>query len=82
VPSGGNFIAPIFGPPRIIQGRVKWLDEQMLVVQAGAMIVAELPLEDQAIDLANGVIGVGTLVNVTAMPGATIEMKVAVETRT
>src|SRR5919107_1705119 len=26
VPSGGNFVAPIFGPPRTIQGRVKALD--------------------------------------------------------
>src|SRR5690348_1365619 len=34
VPSGGNFIAPIFGPPRIIQGRVRWADEsgQRIVV--------------------------------------------------
>ena len=26
VPSGGNFIQPIFGPPKIIQGRVKYAD--------------------------------------------------------
>src|SRR5262245_53708696 len=34
VPSGGNFITPIFGPPKIVQGRVRYLDERMIVVQA------------------------------------------------
>jgi len=74
VPSGGNFIAPIFGPPKIIQGRVKWLDERTLFVHAGTNFIVELPGSDQALDLANGPIGVGTMVNVTAMPGATMEL--------
>jgi hypothetical protein len=82
IPSGGNFIAPIFGPPKIVQGRVKWLDEQTLVVQAGTNIVVEVPISDQAIDLACGVIGVGTLVNVTVMAGGTIELNTLVGTRT
>ena len=78
VPSGGNFIAPIFGQPKIIQGRVKWLDDRTLVVHAGTDFVVEMPASDQAVDLANGVIGVGSLVNVTAMPGATFELRAPV----
>jgi hypothetical protein len=70
VSSGGNFISPIFGPPRIIQGRVRAMDERSMVVQAGAPIVVELPDLPDIIDLANGPIRVGALVNVTALPGA------------
>ena len=73
VPSGGNFIAPIFGSPRTIQGRVRALDERWLVVQAGTPIVVELSDDANVIDLANGPITVGALVNVTAMPGARFE---------
>src|SRR5688500_13577021 len=29
MPSGGNFITPIFGPPRVIQGMVRYLDERV-----------------------------------------------------
>jgi hypothetical protein len=70
VPSGGNFIAPILGPPRIIQGRVKYADEKNLVVQAGANVVVDLPAAETSIDLDNGQIAVGTMVNVVALPGA------------
>ena len=35
VPSGGNFIAPIFGPPRTIQGRVRYASDTQLIVHAG-----------------------------------------------
>lgn len=75
VPSGGLFIAPIFGPPRIVQGRVRWLDEQQLLVNAGTMIVVELPVADSAFDLGSGPIETGKMVNVTVMPGATIELR-------
>lgn len=74
VPSGGNFIAPIFGQPRTIQGRVKWIGGSQIVVQAGTSFLVDLPAADQAIDLANGVIEVGTMVNVTALPGATFAL--------
>lgn len=77
VPSGGNFIQPIFGEPRIIQGRVKWLDERLLVIQAGTSFVVQLPQSERAIDLANGAIEASTLVNVTALPGATFDLRVA-----
>ena len=74
VPSGGNFIAPIFGPPRTVQGRVQLVDGNQLVVHAGTSIVVTLPSEDVALDLSSGPIGVGTLVNFVALPGATIEL--------
>src|ERR1043165_4872915 len=54
VPSGGNFIAPIFGPPRIVQGRIKYLDDKEMVVQAGTHIIVQLPTETDAFDFANG----------------------------
>ena len=73
VPSGGNFISPIFGPPRTIQGRVRALDERSIVVQASLPIVVELPDSDAAIDLVNGPISVGVMVNVMALPGARFE---------
>jgi hypothetical protein len=79
VPSGGNFVQPIFGSPRIIQGRVKWLDERRMVVQAGANFLVELPGNSQALDLASGGVEVGSLVNVTALPGATIELPAVVK---
>jgi hypothetical protein len=75
VPSGGNFIAPIFGPPRIIQGRVRYADDRMLVVHAGTPVIVELPAADSAIDLDEGVIQVGRMVNVTALPGAKCEIR-------
>jgi hypothetical protein len=74
VPSGGNFINPIFGPPRTIQGRVRALDGGSMVVQAGMPVHVELPAEASAVELANGPIAVGSLVNVVALPGATFEL--------
>ena len=74
VPSGGNFIAPILGTPRIIQGRVIALDQKGMVVQAGVPVSVDFPADDTAFDLANGSIALGTMVNVTAMPGASIEL--------
>jgi hypothetical protein len=74
VPSGGNFIAPIFGPPRIIQGRVRSLSANQLVVQAGTIITVDLPDDETIFDLASGPIAVGGLVNITALPGATFEL--------
>ena len=73
VPSGGNFISPIFGTPRTIQGRVRALDGKTLLVQAGVPIVVDLPDDPDGIDLPNGPIAVGAMVNVTAMPGARFE---------
>ena len=74
VPSGGNFVAPIFGPPRTIQGRVRFAEGNVIVVQAGVPIVIELPTIDGSIDLENGGIHVGSLINIIAMPGARFEL--------
>ena len=74
VPSGGNFITPIQGPPRIVQGRVLWADDQTLVVRAGANVIVELPAADSAIDLDEGPIALNKMVNVTLFPGATFEL--------
>src|SRR5262245_32179392 len=43
VPSGGNFITPIFGPPRIVQGRVRFLSDDTLVLHTGTNIIVNLP---------------------------------------
>jgi hypothetical protein len=74
VPSGGNFIEPIFGRPRIVQGRVKFIDQNMLVVQAGANFIIELPAADSGIDLAEGAIALNRMVNCTVLRGATFEL--------
>lgn len=73
VSTGGNFIQPIFGTPRIIQGRVLALDERRLIVHAGAAIGVDLPSESHAIDLNRGPIARGSMVNVVASPGGSIE---------
>ena len=73
VPSGGNFIAPIFGSPRIVQGRVRYLDEKEMVVSAGTSVIVELPADEHAYDLVNGDLTVGSLVNVVVLPGARFE---------
>ncbi len=73
VSSGGNFVSPIFGPPKTIQGRVIYVDQQVMVVHAGVNIVVELPAGDAALDLGNGGIGEDALVNVVAFSGATFE---------
>ncbi len=81
VPSGGNFIQPIFGPPRIIQGRVKYADERAIVIHAGCPIICALPSAETAIDLSEGKIRVGHTVNVVSLPGASLEIAAAVAAR-
>lgn len=73
VPSGGNFIAPIFGTPRTIQGRVRAVEDQSIVVHAGVPLVVELPAAESGYDLVNGGIAVGVMVNIMVMPGARFE---------
>lgn len=70
VPSGGNFVSPIFGPPRTIQGRVKFIGEREMVVTAGTNFIVTLPGGDHAYDLSNGDVAVGALVNIVALPSA------------
>lgn len=73
VPSGGNFISPIYGSPRTIQGRVRSVSGNEIVVQAGLPVHVTLPGDASAVELGNGAIAVGSLVNVVALPGATFE---------
>lgn len=73
VPSGGGFIAPIFGPPRTLQGRALHVDDRQIVIRAGAPISVDLPQSDDAVDLDDGAIKVGAIINVAACPGATFE---------
>ncbi len=80
VPSGGNFVSPIFGPPRIVQGRVRYIDERTIVLQSGGFFIIDLPGDESAIDLANGPVSVGSIVNATALPGATFEVTAIRET--
>ncbi len=77
VPSGGNFVSPIFGPTRIVQGRIKYLDQTTMVVQAGLPVIIALPAADSAYDLSSGALSVGILVNSTILPGASFEIAVA-----
>ena len=77
VTSGGNFVAPIFGPPRTLQGRVRYLDQTTMVLQCGLSVVVTLPTADSAYDLAGGPLAHGALVNVALLPGATFELATA-----
>jgi hypothetical protein len=78
VPSGGGFISPLFGPPKIIQGRAVQVDDRMIVIRAGVPVIVELPKSDDAVDLSEGPIAVGSLVNAVALPGSTFEMTTSV----
>ena len=78
VPSGGAFVVPIMGTPRIVQGRVVDVLEssggaRRIVLQAGATVIVDLPSDDHAIDLGEGPITEGGLVNAVCEPGAWIE---------
>jgi hypothetical protein len=74
VPSGGGFISPLFGPPRTIQGRALQVDDHTIVIRAGIPISVELPKADEAVDLSEGPLAVGSIVNAVALPGATFEL--------
>lgn len=74
VPSGGNFLTPIFGPPRIVQGRVRYLDDRQMVVHGGLPVVVQLPPDNRAYDLINGPLELASLVNATLLPDATFEL--------
>jgi hypothetical protein len=73
VKSGGNFVDPIFGPPRKIQGRIRYLDDQQMVVHAGPTFIISLPSDPSAFDMVNGMLAVGDLVNCSILPGGTFE---------
>ena len=74
VSTGGNFIQPIFGTPKIIQGRVLSIEGQQLVMHAAAIIVVTLPGDETSIDLNSGGIAKGSMINVVAFAGATADI--------
>jgi hypothetical protein len=73
VPSGGNYITPIFGPPRIVQGRVLSANNNSVLVHAGCPIQIQLPAADSGIDLDSGPLYVGRMINVVCLPGVRVE---------
>jgi len=76
VPSGGGFISPLFGPPKTIQGRALFVEQNVVVIKAGSNlpIIVDLPANDDAVDLSEGQITVGNLLNAVAFPDAIFEL--------
>ncbi|HRK29439.1 MAG TPA: hypothetical protein PLD59_00060 [Tepidisphaeraceae bacterium] len=76
VSTGGGFIQPLFGPPKIIQGRVVSIEGQHFTMHAaGASVVVALPEDESGIDLNTGAIAIGSMVNVVAFAGAVADFK-------
>ncbi len=73
VSSGGGWVEPIFGKPRIVQGHIRHIDERYVVVDAGALILVRYPETDGSVSLVNGHLRPGIMVNATILPGATFE---------
>lgn len=73
VPSGGGFIQPIFGTPRIVQGRALYAEDRLVVIRASVPISVELPASDDGLDLSEGPLHVGSIVNAVILPGVTFE---------
>ncbi len=74
VPSGGGFISPLFGPPKLIQGRAAYVDPACVVIRAGFPVIVEIPASDDGLDLSEGQISVGSIVNAVPLPGMTMEL--------
>jgi hypothetical protein len=74
VPAGGNFITPIQGETRIVQGRVRAVNDRELVLHCGTNVVVELPADEAAIEQSTGPIRVGGMVNAVCLPGAAFEL--------
>src|ERR1700730_17959719 len=81
VASGGNFISRIFGPPRTLQGRIRYLDEEQMVLHCGVPIIVALPLDQSVYDLTTAPLAVNHLSNVAALPGASFELLVTTAVR-
>lgn len=73
-PAGGRFVQPIFGTPRVVQGRIRAATDDSLLLQAGTAVVVKLPKADDAYDLSAGELTVGAIVNATVLPGASFEL--------
>ncbi len=73
VNAGGVFVVPIMGPPRLIQGRVKQIEGNQIVLHAGTNILIELPGPDSAFSLATGAVTLNMLINVMVFSGTSFE---------
>lgn len=73
VPSGGLFVSPIMGVPKIVQGRVKDLTDEQITLNCGVLINIVLPTVPGGIELARGPIETGALVNAVLLAGARAE---------
>lgn len=74
VPSGGLFVSPIMGTPKVLQGRVKDLTDEQITLDCGVLINITLPTIPGSVELARGPIEAGTLVNVILLAGAKAEL--------
>lgn len=73
VPSGGLFVSPIMGVPKIVQGRVKDLTDEQVTLNCGVLINIDLPKVAGGIELARGPIETGVLVNAVLLAGTRAE---------
>jgi hypothetical protein len=74
VPSGGLFVSPIMGTPKVLQGRVMDLTDEQITLNCGVLINITLPTIPGSVELARGPIESGALVNVILMAGAKAEL--------
>jgi hypothetical protein len=78
VVGGGLWVAPITGRPRTIQGRVRMIDGNQLILHAGTSFLVDLPEGDAPLSLLTGPITLNQMVNVVAYPGSRFELLTAV----
>lgn len=74
VPSGGGFVTPIMGTPKIVQGRVAAQNPGEIAIQSMATVNITLPTVDNGVELSQGPITDGDLVNAVLLAGATLEL--------
>jgi hypothetical protein len=67
-------VVPIAGTPRIIQGRIRHIEGNQLVLHAGTHFIVELPQDDAALGLTEGAIALNHMVNIVVFPGASFEL--------
>lgn len=77
VQGGGLWVAPITGTPRIVQGRVRHIEGNQIVVHAGTSYIVDLPEKDMAMSLLTGQVAVNRMINIVVLPGARFEPLVA-----
>jgi hypothetical protein len=53
---------------------VRYVEERLVVIQAGVPVILTLPADETAYDLANGPIVPGGMINATLLPGGTFEL--------